>query len=53
MNTNSQGRRPRGTGGTVPPKFEVETAHASVLPIFLGVVLSDAREITNRVKKLS
>jgi len=27
----NQGRRPRGTGGTVPPKFEVGgTAHALV-----------------------
>ena len=30
-----QGRRPRGTGGTVPPKFEVRgTAHPLVPPIF-------------------
>ena len=39
------------TGGTVPQKFEVGTAHASVPPIFWEVVLSDARESTNRVKK--
>src|SRR6218665_614406 len=38
-----------GTGGTVPPKFEVG-AHALVSPIFREVVLSDARESTNRVK---
>ena len=34
-----------------PPKFEVGDGHASVPPIFLEVVLSDARESTNRVKK--
>src|SRR6218665_2871830 len=34
-----------GTGGTVPPKFEVGgTAHALVPPIFREVVLSDVCE---------
>ena len=32
------GRRPRGDWVTVPPKFELGTAHASVPPIFLEVV---------------
>jgi len=41
------GRRLRGTGGTVPQKFELGTARASVPPIFREVVLSDACESTN------
>src|SRR6218665_1697935 len=53
QSTPIQGRRPRrGTGGTVPPKFlGGGTAHAMVPPIFREVVLSDARESTNRVNK--
>jgi len=40
-------------GGTVPPKFQVVgTAHAFVPPIFWEIVLSDARESMNRVKKV-
>jgi len=35
------------TGGTVPQKFEVETAHSSVPPIFGEVVLLDAWQSTN------
>jgi len=35
--------------GPLPKKFKVGTAHALVPPIF-RVVLSDARESTNRVK---
>ena len=46
-----QGRRPRGTGGTVPPKFEVGDGPCIGPPIFREVVLSDARESKNRVKK--
>ena len=43
---------PRGDWGDGPPKvWGGGTAHASVLPIFWEVVLSDARESTNRVKK--
>jgi len=46
-----QGWRPRGDWGDVPPKmWGVGTAHASVPPMFWEVVLSDARESTNRVK---
>ena len=41
-----------GLEGRPPKKFEVGgTAHALVPPIFREVVLSDARESTNRVKK--
>ena len=50
----SQGRRPRedwGDGSS--PKLEVGTAHASVPPIFWEAILSDGRESTNRVKKVS
>ena len=49
-----QGRRPWGTGGTVSPKkiWGGGTANALVPPIFKKVVLSDARESTNRVKKM-
>src|SRR6218665_908108 len=43
-------RRPRGTGGRSPQKFEVGTAHALVPPIFREVVLSDVCESINRVK---
>src|SRR6218665_3125371 len=39
--TYHHGRRHRGTGER-PPKFGVGTVHASVPPIFLEVVLSDA-----------
>ena len=46
-----QGRRPRGTGGTVPPNMRWGTAHASVPPIFWEVVLPDVRDSLNRVKK--
>jgi len=40
------------TGGTVPPKFEVGTAHVSVPPIFGEVVLLEACQstCTNRLK---
>jgi len=49
----NQGRRPRGTGGTVPPKiWGGGTADALVPPIFKEVVLSDACESINRVKKV-
>jgi len=35
MDAHSHGQRLRGTGGTVPLKFEVGTAHASVPPNIL------------------
>ena len=43
------------TGGRSLPKFEVGDGPCIRLPIFLEVVLSDARESrpTNRVKKAS
>src|SRR6218665_1965630 len=48
----TQGRRPMGDWGDVPPKnLRWGTAHALVPPIFREVVLSDARESTKRVKK--
>src|SRR6218665_713532 len=40
-----------GGWGDGPPKFEARTAHVSVLAIFLEVVLLDACESMNRVKK--
>ena len=48
-----QGRRHWGSRGWSPhPKFEVGgTAHPSVPPIFREIVLSNARESTNRVKE--
>ena len=47
-----QGRRPRGEWGDGPPQnLRWGTAHALVPSIFREVVLSDARESTNRVKK--
>ena len=40
----------RGTGGTVPPKFEEGTAHAYVPPIFGEVVLLEACKSCKRKK---
>src|SRR6218665_3837223 len=49
--TYIQGRRPRGTGGTVPPKFEVGDRPCIGPPnILRSIVLSDVRESMNRVK---
>ena len=44
------GRRPRADWGTVPSKFEVRDGPCNILKS-REVVLSDARESTNRVKK--
>jgi len=41
-----------GIGGTVPPKSEVGKAHASVPSVFREVVLSDAGQSTNWLKKV-
>src|SRR6218665_678998 len=48
--TYDQGWRPRGTGGTVPPKFEVGGPPMHWSPQYFEKQLSHVRESMNRVK---